>query len=203
MLLHRLRDRRKSKVINNKGFSLVEMIIVIAIIAVLTGVATVTVTLINSAKAKDASISFNSELSDLSTKAQSQVCTKDDGTTEPTYLYCLMVYQKNNGKYYLKRGYYDTAAAPGTDPYVFFDSENNNGGDGIGLSSRVEIRYTDTEGVEKKIASSGSDTLQQVYIVFNRDGRILEGAGTFGFYKKNGNNVADVAVRRNGSHEVY
>lgn len=203
MMLHKNKNRRESKVINDKGFSLVEMIIVIAIIAVLTGVATVTVTLINSAKAKDASIAFNSELTDLSTKSKSQICTKEDGTTEPNFLYCLMVYQKNNGKYYVKRGYYNTAAATGTDPYVFIDSENKNGGDGIGLSSRVEVRYTDTNGVEKKIASSGSDTIPAVYIVFSRDGRILEGAGTFGFYKKNGNNVADVAVRRNGSHQVY
>ena len=47
----------------NKGYTLIEMIIVIAIMAILAGVAAVAFNLISKAKVQDAVTSFNSQLS--------------------------------------------------------------------------------------------------------------------------------------------
>ena len=48
---------------NNAGYSLVELIIVLGIIAVLSGLAAVTISAISTARATSAKESFNEELS--------------------------------------------------------------------------------------------------------------------------------------------
>ena len=49
---------------DNKGYTLIEMIIVIAIIAIMTGAAMVTITILHNAKAKEASITLETALSE-------------------------------------------------------------------------------------------------------------------------------------------
>ena len=53
----------------NKGYSLIELVIVIAIIALLTGLSFVTVSLLGSARAKEAAVDFDSQISDLASNA--------------------------------------------------------------------------------------------------------------------------------------
>lgn len=194
------------KLLDNKGYSLVEMIIVIAIIAVMTGVATVTITLLNSAKAKEAAVTFTSELSDVSTKAKNQMVVLDDGSGTmvkyPSYSYCLKVY-KDGSKTYIKKGYYNPDGTSEATKYIFVDSENKNNGRGISLSSKIEIKYMEPNGVEKKISTSaGSNSVTQVYIVFDRNGRCIEGNGDYNFYKTNGNLVSTVNLKKNGSYQT-
>lgn len=186
---------------SNQGYSLVEMIIVIAIIVVMTGVATVTISMIASARAKEASVTFDSLLSDTITKSKTQLASMTDettgvSTTYPTYGRCIKVYQASNDKYYMKLGYYDPDAS-GNARFVFDPADDSLGS---GLSSKVQIYYTDSSNVRKKIANSGTDVLSEVYVAFDRAGRCVSGEGVFSFYKKNGNQIADVRVNKNGSH---
>ncbi len=178
---------------NNKGYSLVEMIICIAIIAILSGIALVTVSMINSAKAKEAAVSFDSVISDTIVKSKGQLCVVG-GVEQPTYKRCMHLYLDNaSGRYYVKTGYYD----PATDTYEFVDSENKNEGKGTNLSSKVEIKYEDLDGNKSTVDSAG------VYIVFNKNGTCSEGTGLYEFYKKNGNLVDELKIKANGSHELY
>ena len=55
---------------DNAGYSLVEMIIVLAIVAVVSAMAIVSITMIHSAKAKEAAVTFDSEVSTLITKSK-------------------------------------------------------------------------------------------------------------------------------------
>ena len=179
--------------LNDKGYSLVELIIVIGIIVVMTGVSMVTVRLINSAKAKEASVTFTSQLADMQTKAKNQMVVISN-TKYPTYNYCLMLY-KSDGKCYIKTGYYNPDGTTDDTKYIFIDSENNNNGKGVSLSSRIDVKYTGDDGVTKSISSGA------VYIVFDRNGRCLLGNGTYSFYKNNGNLVAEVSLKKNGSYQ--
>lgn len=192
--------------LNNKGYSLVEMIIVIAIIAVMTGIATVTVTLINSARAKEASVKFTSELSDVSSKAKNQMVVikdEDDNMIKyPSYSYCLKLY-KEGSKVYIKKGYYNPAGTSDATKYIFVNEENSNGGRGVSLSSRIDVKYTDSTGVEKTISTSaGTNTITEVYIVFDRNGRCILGDGDYSFYKKNSSLVGTVRLKKNGSYQT-
>ena len=181
--------------LNNKGYSLVEMIITIGIIVVMTGAAVGTMFMISSAKAKEASVTFTSQLSNIATKAKNQTIVID-GTSYPNYNYCLKLYQSGN-KCYVQVGYYNSdAGEPGESNYTPIADENNNNGKGASLSSKVSIVYTNAGGVKTNITGDNA-----VYIAFNRTGACVEGNGTYSFYKKNGNLVGDVKLNKNGSYQ--
>ena len=64
---------------SNQGYTLVEMIVVIAIIALVAGISVISITLIHSAKAKDAATTVDSEVATLITKS------KNMGIDNPPY----------------------------------------------------------------------------------------------------------------------
>lgn len=179
---------------NNKGFSLVEMIIVMAIIAILTGISFISLGLLQSAKAKEAAVTFEAEISDIVTKSKGQVI-EELGVRHPEYYYALRIYKSTDDRYYIQRGVYDSE----TDSLSFGGVLSNpNSGKGREISSRVTVKYLDPiTGMEYAINSSTNG----VVLVFDRNGRCLQGYGTFRFYKKNGNNIANVTVNKNGSHQ--
>lgn len=186
------KNRRRHR-LDNKGYSLIELVIVIGIIVVMTGVATVTVTLINSAKAKEASVVFMSELSDTHTKSKNQLVTLTDDASGvvskyPEYDFAIKLY-KSGSKCYIQKGYYDGSS------FNPFPSGNPNDGKGISLSSRIDISYTDDSGNKEYINSTGE------LIVFDRNGRCVDGDGVYDFYKKNGNLVDSVTIKKNGSFQ--
>ena len=63
---------------DNKGYTLIEMIIVIAIIAIMTGAAMVTITILHNAKAKEASITLETALSETQKNAKGKMCVVAD-----------------------------------------------------------------------------------------------------------------------------
>ena len=182
---------------NNKGYSLVEMIICIAVIAILSGVAMVTVSLIHSAKAKEASVSFTSELSDIAIKSKNQIVMikdEDDNIVKyPDYSYCLKLY-KTDGRFYIKKGYYNPDGTDDSTKYVFVSGENPNNDLGISLSSRVNITFTDSTGTEADV--------DEAYIAYDRKGRCSLGYGRYSFYNKKGL-IAEVKINKNGSYQSY
>ncbi len=196
---------------NNKGYTLVEMIIVIAIIAVLSGLAMVTLTLMHSAKAKEASISFNSAVSEQISKAKGSYCdVNGDGTvdsSEKGYVYCLKLY-KNGNTYYVQRGacLKSNAIANPSASFVALPKVNGTDGKGTSLSSYVDIKYTmftynEVTGSYTKTTSTVDST--GVYVVYNKSGKCIHGDGDYEFYKKNGNRIARVVLNKNGSHRSY
>lgn len=199
----------KKKLNLNKGYSLVEMIIVIAIIVIMTAAAMITVTLLASARAKESGVTFESILSDTITKSKTQLVTMTTTVTEggvdktviasyPTYGRCVEIYAKAGGKYYIKTGYYNPAGATDADKYIM-DVEDTT--DGTGLSKRVEITYKETGSTDEKKIEPGAGKLNKVYIAFDRSGKCVAGDGVFTFYKSNGNQVCNVTINKNGSHQ--
>lgn len=207
----------------NKGYSLVEMIIVIAIIAVMSGASMVTITLINSAKAKEAGVTFDSEISALAAKSKSQVVKfdiNDDGNVDKAditlcrgYYFAIAVYQGTDGKYYISHGFYSPENADGKKEYVAFAEDNTNGGKGTCISKRVSIGYeeatksggrlTATDAAVSVKGVTVSEDNSDIYVVaFDKTGRCVSGAGTYDLKKSSDNvSIDQITIRANGSRQ--
>lgn len=192
-------EKRRLKKLNNKGYSLVELIIVIAIIAVFTGAAMITMTVMHSAKAKEACITFESEVAELVNKSKGNAVDKDldgvIGNDDKGYSLGLRLH-KDGRKCYVqkvlvKAGIYEANTA--------FEKENNvNDGKGISLSSYVYVEYTNLDGDKVVIGDEESDT---VLISFNKNGICASGVGTYDFIKTDGTPVAKTIINKNGSYQ--
>ena len=190
----------KKTISKNKGFSLVEMIIVLAIVAVMSTMALVSINIIHSAKAKDAAVVFDSEVATLKTKAKGMgVDANKDGKVdddEKSLLYCIKIY-KSGDEYYLCPGYTDPKNISGE----FVSTSTINGTKGKSLSSYVKIRFTGKlvggTTVTDHDPGNGADA---IYIVFNKRGECIYGVGEYEFKKTNGKTVARKYIRANGSH---
>ena len=186
--------------LNDKGYSLVEMIICIAIIAIMTGVAVVTVSLINSAKAREASVTFTSELSDMYTKSKNQMVVISD-VKYPKYNHCLYLHSDGT-RTYIKKGYYNPAGTDEATKYIYTGVDTPNSGKGVSITSSVTIKYKDSAGVEKSITGTDSGTsLKGVYIIYDRNGRCIEGSGLYTFCKDEDVVIAEVGLKKNGSYQ--
>lgn len=183
---------------DNKGYTLIEMIIVIAIVAVLTGAAVVTISIIHSAKAKEASSTLEDALAETQMNAKGKMCVVGDPKTQqPDYRFALCVYKKDN-KYYVKKGYYIGNGSDITraDSYEFYDSENVGGGKGTSFSAYVQVKYVDDTGAEREITDS-----TPVYIIYDRQGMCVAGYGKFKFYRTSKRTlISTVTLNKNGSY---
>jgi prepilin-type N-terminal cleavage/methylation domain-containing protein len=193
---------KKSRAKKDKGYSLVEMIIVLAIIAIVSGLSILSITMIHSAKVKNASITFNSEVSTLITKSKNMKPVYTGAGSEQVFDgFAMKVYKKADTNYYCCIGYYKIKDDGTHDYFIFEENE-------VSLSKYSEIKFTGRyyksngtyTNVDKMVIGSTDDT-DTVYILFDKRGNCQEGYGEYAFCKKRGGNqVARVVIRQNGSH---
>lgn len=181
---------------NNKAYSLVEMLIVLAIIGIAATISLISITVINSARAKEASVVFDSEVANIITKSKNMTPDND-----PNKCYALVMYNENN-KIKVCQAVYDKS----TKSYTYDEDSL------VTFSSRVSVSFdgssfkAGTDPEELVADYSGGSAVKDkgdeaVFIRFDKKGRCVSGYGTFKFYKKNGNQIARVTIRQNGSHE--
>ncbi|MBQ8924462.1 MAG: prepilin-type N-terminal cleavage/methylation domain-containing protein [Lachnospiraceae bacterium] len=190
---------------NDYGYSLVEMIIVIAIIVIMTGASFITLSVMHSAKAKEAASSFETELAMvISNSKNKSIDYSMDGVvqdSEKNYLMGLRVYLASDNKIYLQRCVISNGNIYDSDENsAFIKSINVGKGKGTCLSAYVDVIYTDNDGNETKITGAGDS--DSVFLAFNKKGECVNGYGTYKFLKKNGSTVATVRVNKNGSYHV-
>lgn len=188
--------KRLSK--NDSGYSLVELLIVMAIIAVLAATAMISYTMIHSAKAKDAAIKVGSEVNELKTRCMNM--TPGDGTHSA---YALRLYTEGNTPHVELVQFNDTSGI-----YDSVPNEDKN------LSSSVRVEFTGDYGVHNNGSTwSKSDYIpgaktnvgendSPVYICFDKRGNCYSGYGEYNFKKSNGTTVAHVNIGKNGSVSV-
>lgn len=202
--------KRRMKKLNNKGYSLVELIIVIAIIVVFSAAALITMSVMHNAKAKEAAITFDSEISELIHNSKNRACDPDgdgiisenpdgdDSTNDSEKLYSFGIRLHSDGdKCYLqnvlvKNGVYESNST--------YEAANNpNGGKGTSLSAYVYVEYTNLSGDKTVIGDGSSD---EVIISYKRDGSCSVGAGHYDFMRTNSDTmVATMTLNKNGSHQ--
>ncbi|MBR6173950.1 MAG: prepilin-type N-terminal cleavage/methylation domain-containing protein [Eubacterium sp.] len=191
---------------NDRGYSLVEMIIVIAIIAIVATLAIVSITLIHSARAKEAAVTVDEEIATLITKSKNMKCEKGSDWQYAARIY----YHVDDQKYYFQKGYYNTS----TKQYDFTTGDTESDGKGKSLTGYVDVKFNGTrEILSDDLKTTGSQVIAAnnameiksvvwgVPIRFNKDGSCATGYGNYSFLKKNGNEVANDYIRQNGSHQ--
>lgn len=175
-----------------KGYTLIEVIIAIAIMAVLAGMSFVTLGIINKARCSSAATSIEGQMSSLwlKTKAISQAKTQtvSQFTGDNAFYPLCMKITKNRTDVTLADG-----SLAKKDSYSIILGYNKNGtfvektADTVEtlLPSILSIKYTPRaiEGVDdstQKAAVSGVDYKNDFLIQFNKaDGSVLYGAGDY------------------------
>lgn len=189
---------------NNEGFSLVELIVVIAIILVFSTAGLISVSLINNGKAKDAGMSFNAEVSTILSRGKSEnvILTDDLKKTDGSNVdastldtkdcrFALRLYKDSDGKYYVQNGFIHYGAG-NTETFIYSESANKSGGKGRCLTGNIVIKLDDTE-----ITASNP-----VIIRFSRDGSCKSGYGTYKFCLKSGKVSSTIVINKNGTRQT-
>ncbi|MDE5873621.1 MAG: type II secretion system GspH family protein [Lachnospiraceae bacterium] len=183
----------KKKIDDNSGYTLAELIIVLAIIAVLTTAALVTMTVMRTAKVKEAAVTFDEEITDLIARTRNQDVYQDtnnngimdSGEELPGYKYEMGITYEND-KYYINNWYY----LPGGTHSEAATKRKN-------LSAYVRIQYTDFDGTYVNTTVTDGHTIR-----FDKSGACVDGAGIYRFLKKDGSVIATVTINKNGSHQI-
>jgi len=196
------------KDLKNKGYSLVETVIVLVIIMILSVISLVSVTIINTARAKQASTLFGDEVNVCRKRCMSMSPGEDPAHTGKKTSYGLVLYYEGkNFKIAQVECYND-----GGYQYVYSGS-NVKVNDSSEMSSRVDVKFTGYYKSFKDLSDNGNSTRTDfvpgslnnpnaVCIMFDKHGNCTSGYGKYEFFKDNGNKVATVTVRQNGSVEI-
>lgn len=180
----------------NAGYSLVELVIVLGIIAVLSGLAAVTISAITTARATSAKESFNEELSTLQTMTKSQ--NKDSA----------ILIEKVDGKYHITYGTFTGDVTRKEDGNPSDDFKNRSkftadtSKDTVTLD-RVKIMYAAKSSETAKEVTEVNGTAGFMIIMFDKaDGSVLSGEGVYTFNKEHSDvSVGKVTLNKmTGSH---
>ena len=204
----------------NKGYSFVETVIVIAIIVILAGLSLVSVTLINTARAKQASTLFGDEVKLIKQKNMSMAPQLDSAVYTPgTKSSYGLVLHKEDGKFKITEV---ECAEEGSGSTSYFKFVYNSAGstdvkrvDTASIASAVDVKFSgyyksfedgsnnsDAEYTDYVAGQLDSGSTNSICILFDKKGNCISGYGTYSFYKKNGTKVSSVIVRKNGSIEI-
>lgn len=161
---------------NNQGYSLVEVIICIAIMAILSGLAGVTLSAINTSKATSAKEAFDEELSALQVRVKSQ---SPDNAIKIV---------REGDRYAI---YYGTCKKDDGSDFVA-----NNPDKADKTLEKVNITYAE------KVGGAASQVKEQVIKFRKSDGYVIIGSGVYRFYKnRTTRTVGRVTITKaTGSH---
>ncbi|MCM1084075.1 MAG: type II secretion system GspH family protein [Clostridium sp.] len=184
----------KKKIDDNSGYTLVELIIVMAIIVILTTAAFVTMSVMHTAKVKEAAATFDAEVTDLIARTRNQDVYQDTnnngvmdaGEELPDYKYELAISYIGE-KYYVSNYF---LLPGGTHSEVSAAKRKS-------LSTYVTVQYSDFDGTYVDVAITSVRTIR-----FDKSGACVDGAGVYKFLKKDGSVIATVTINKNGSHQI-
>lgn len=195
---------------SNKGYSLVELIIVIAIIVVLSAMSLVSITLINTARCKDASTKFGDEVIALRKKSMDMTPGYSSGGVDYTKYGLVLYKESDNFKIAPADCGLKNNPLPGMTGKKYYAYELNES-EAIVMSSRVDVKFkgtytpifaSTTEETRNGSRPGTKNSTGAIGIMFDKHGNCISGYGEYLFYKKNGNQVARVIVKPNGSVEI-
>ena len=173
----------------NKGYTLIEALIVIAIMAILGGLSMFSIGVIRDAKRSAAVTTFDSQISSclVKTKAVSEVSGEK--------VVCMYIYKRPaaNGKcnYCIKVGYNTTSGIEDITKGTIVDVNDDSTWDAV-LPKDVALLTVDGAKFDEK------------KIIFNKsDGSVKEGNGRYAFYDAGGKIYATIWLdKTTGKHHI-
>lgn len=176
----------------NKGYTLVEALIVIAIMAVLAGLSMYSIGVIRDAKRSAAVTTFDNQISScvVKTKAVSEVADSSGKVV------CMYIKKKTSGtkvNYCIKVGYNTSAGVADVVSGKLADDADETTWDAVLPKDVVKIKYNDNDLV---------GDVQK--IIFNKsDGSVKEGSGKYTFYKSDNEVYATIYLdQTTGKHYI-
>jgi len=175
----------------HNGYSLIELIIVIAIIVILTALSFASMNILNTARVKDACVLTGSKVSELKTKSMNMSYKKGDTIKN----YGLSIYVDADNLYHIAE---IKVLSDGSIDYT--------GGEDITFSRSVVVKFTgnklestglQTDYMPGQKGATGDNS--PVYILFDKRGNCYSGYGELSFYKKNGIKVSKVKIGSSGN----
>ncbi|MCM1494987.1 MAG: type II secretion system GspH family protein [Bacteroides sp.] len=185
----------------NKGYSMVELIIVMCIIGILTAASFVTLRSVDSAKYTKAVSTLESEMTTLRTSTMAQDSRM-----------AMKLYLGADGDYYIERGYVVANVQPGGTSYAFHSGCPS---DLLDADGNPKIGYYSYSGVSNpvRVLSRGTITYNGnpvttggVLIYYRKsDGSMILGGGEYRLFRRNGEMIADVHLKQVTGlyHETY
>lgn len=199
---------------NNKGYSMVELIMVIAIIGILTAASLVTWRSVDSAKYKRSVSTFESEVATLRKATMSQ----------DSRMALRLYYNTADETYYIERGYWGKSSSGGETENAYhrpadagtegtYTLGNASYYDYAGTTNPVKIMdrgwveyWADTNGdgvleeqaIPEIDAEADPTATNGVVIKFNKsDGSVAKNDGEYRFYRTNGDLITTVHLVKN------
>lgn len=187
----------------NHGYTLIEMIIVMAIIVILSGVSFVTIGIIKQAKCNSAATTLSNQIGSLLVKTRALSEAKKSATDPKKSPLCMKI-QYNDSDVTFADGTYAKAGSYslilGYDNGTTFVEKTADTVEAT-LPDIITINYTSTD--KKSCSITGLDTSTNMIIEFNKsNGSVRYGAGTYEIVYNN-NVVATVYLDADtGNHYV-
>ena len=182
----------------NQGYTLIEVIIVIAIIVILAGMSFVTLGIIKQAKATEAAETLDNQIGSLLVK------TKAISDAKKNVLCMKIMYNDSDVTYsdgtYAKDGSYSIFLGYDENVTGVFSAEKSDIPEAT-LPDIIKIKYTSASGGSAITLGDGTNT--DVVIEFNKsNGSVRYGAGTYEIVY-NDNTVATVVLdETTGNHYI-
>lgn len=189
----------------NKGYTLVETIIVIAIIAILTGMAFATLGIINQAKYNTAATTLDTQFSSLlvKTKALSQAREQSSVSTlaDSEFPLCMQISPKSDGGYAIDLGYNTTSGFVPKYPDAANAAIPDKNKREATLPDVVTIKYNESKASQ---VAPNADPSNEVFIVEFRksDGTVKYGAGEYELWYDNRIVATIVLEEVTGNHYI-
>lgn len=188
---------------NNKGYTLVELLIVIAIMFILAGLSFYSVGIIRSARRSAAVSTFDSQIGScfVKTKAVSDITDKSVDPDAGNKV-CMLIRKRTNKdgdtNYCIKVGYDN--GKDGVKDITKGTPVDNNDDSTWDAVLPIDV---DTIKLTTKTGESANDITEQK-IFFNKSlGSVEDGYGTYDFYKSNGEAFAEIFLDKStGKHHI-
>ena len=181
--------------IKNKGYTLIELIIVIAIIGILAGASFISIGVIRQAKRQEAVNTLDNQISSLlvRTKALSDASNKNGDTP-----LCMVIRKRTDGKYAVMNGNIDESG-------ILSVGDVNTDADCEAILPKdiIQIKYVPSDSAQKA-AAVGADNDDDLVIQFLKSyGSTQYGGGKYEVYIKGGRLYATIYLDKvTGNHYI-
>ena len=178
--------------VNNKGYTLIELILVIAIMAILSGASFLTIGIIKEAKRQSAASTLDNQISSclIKTKAVSPGMNGKEASL------CMVIRKRTDGAYAVLNGYMQTGNLTDATGSVLNPDEDEDCE--VVLSKEISnIIYKPSDAKQQLVAND------MVIQFIKSDGSTQYGGGAFELYKKNGDLYATIYLDKvSGNHYI-